>query len=572
MLPTFSFSNSVMAAERIYASYSALELSIPVTILETYAKTGILNDGWGFYQQYFPVRQTQEIRDILLKPIKISPVIASQLLNTQQGEFLLRRLAELIKTKSSQSDAELKALKSALILAAGEPEGLTLLSLLRKYPNNSIHIDLAHSLEIAGELERFIQKNQEAIALVTEQSNMEAAKIAQEDLSQLPNVQTSGKFRQQKYTINFFDSTRDRLLITDIYVPDVPKPAPVIVVSHGLGLDSSNFSYLATHLASHGLVVVVPNHPGSDTKQLQSFINSNSSELAAPAEFIDRPLDVKFILNQLEKSNQSDRRFHNRLNLEQVGVFGQSFGGYTALALAGAKINFAQLAKDCQPQALQTTWNMSLLLQCHALDLQAQEYDLRDERVKAAIAVNPITSSIFSQEGLNQVQTPVMIVGSSEDMIAPTLHEQILPFSWFTNPEKYLVLLVGGTHFSTIGNSSPSSQQVALPQEMVGDASQARSYMNALSLSFFQTYVAQNSKYLPYLNAAYTKSISSQSLGLSLVQSLSSQELLSISGNHNQGTKAVKKTSDNCGQNWLLAAGYLLILVKRVWGLVKVKI
>ncbi len=46
------------------------------------------------------------------------------------------------------------------------------------------------------------------------------------------------------------------------------------------------------------------------------------------------------------------------LNLEQVGVVGQSFGGYTALALAGTKINFEQLKADCP--ALENTLNVSL--------------------------------------------------------------------------------------------------------------------------------------------------------------------------------------------------------------------
>ncbi len=46
---------------------------------------------------------------------------------------------------------------------------------------------------------------------------------------------------------------------------------------------------------------------------------------------------------------------------------GQSFGAYTALALAGAKINFEQLKQDYLPQAQYL--NPSLFLQCRALEL-----------------------------------------------------------------------------------------------------------------------------------------------------------------------------------------------------------
>ncbi|MEH2452049.1 alpha/beta hydrolase [Nostoc sp.] len=543
MLPTFGISNSVLAAERIYASYSALELSISVTTLENYAKTGVIDDELAAYQQYLPLQQLQELRQILLNRVKVSPVVLSQFLYTPQGEFLLHRLAQVIKTKSSQPEPEFHTLRSAVILASAESGGLTLLNVLRKYPTNRINLDVVQTLKIATELEKLVNKTHRAIAAVSQESKIEANTIKQPIFSQLADLQVPGKFKSQKYTLKFFDSSRNRPLLTDVYIPNVQNAAPVIVISHGLGLDSSNFQYLATHLASYGFAVAVPNHPGSDAKQLHSLLNGRANDVAEPSEFKDRPLDVTYILNQLEKGNQSDSRFKGRLNLQQVGVFGQSLGGYTALALAGAKINFEQLKQDCQPAALQNTWNMSLLLQCRALELNisksAKDYNLRDERVKAAIAVNPITSSIFGKAGLSQIKTPVMIVSSSDDTVAPALSEQILPFSWFTNSQKYLVMLVGGTHFSTIGNGNPANQQVALPADMIGDASQARRYMNVLSLPFFQTYVSGRSQYTPYLNAAYTQSISSQSLGLNLVKSLNTTELAQLLDL--EGAKPLKK-------------------------------
>lgn len=567
LLPTFGFTNSVMAAERIYASYSAIEMSISVAALESYAQKGTIDHELAVYQKYLPPQQFQELQKVLLTPVKVSPVVASQFLDTPQGKTLLQRLAQAIKTKFRQPQPEFDTLRSALISASAEPGGLTLLNLLRKYPSSSIRIDLAHSFAIAGELEKLVNQTHQAIATVAKKSNIEAANIPGHISSELPELRGQGKFKSQKYTLEFFDSTRNRPLLTDVYLPNV-HPAPVIVVSHGLGLDSSNFQYLATHLASYGFAVVVPNHPGSDAKQLQLSLNGHTNEVVEPDEFIDRPLDIKYVLNQLEKSNQSDSRFKGRLNLQQVGVFGQSLGGYTALTLAGAKINFEQLKQDCKPQTLHETWNMSLLFQCSALALNSskfnQEYNLRDERVKAAIAVNPVTSSIFGKVGLRQIKTPVMVVGSSEDTVAPALYEQILPFSWVGNSPKYLVMLLGGTHFSTIGNSNPTSQQVSLPADVVGDASQARLYMNVLSLPFFQTYVAGRSQYRPYLNAAYAKTISSQSLGLSLVQSLSTTELAQALGSDFNKSKSFKLKIPNSILNfgfWMLDVSVALLHV-----------
>ena len=447
VLPIFAMSNSVMAAEQVYGSYSAIKLAVPIASLENYAQTGVIDDKLTIYQQYLPATQLAELRRILVTPVKVNPVVVSQFLYTPQGEFILQRLAAAIKTRSPQSQPEFQTLRSAFISAAGEPGGLTLLNLLRKYPTNSINIDLAYSMGIAGELEEIISETSRAIAEVSKKSNLEATTQEPINFSQLPDLRQQGQFTVQQSTLNFFDLSRQRELLTDLYIPNVESPAPVIVISHGLGTDSSNFRYLANHLASYGFAVVVPNHSA----------NGQGNVTAQADEFTDRPLDVKYILNELEKANESDPRFQGLLNLQQVGVFGQSLGGYTALALAGAKINFAQLQKDCQKEVLQDTWNMSLLLQCRALALNegtGKELNLRDERVKAAIAVNPIASSIFGKAGLSEIQIPVMLVGSSDDTVAPALFEQILPFSWFANSQKYLVMLVGGTHFSTIGNGN----------------------------------------------------------------------------------------------------------------------
>ncbi|PLZ48462.1 hypothetical protein CBP15_19160, partial [Fischerella thermalis WC442] len=453
----------------------------------------------------------------------------SQFLYTPQGEFLLKRLGGVIRTESRQPKSGFHALRSALILAANEPGGLTLLNLVRKYPNSSIHIDLARTLGIAAELTKMVNDTNRAVEAVLQKSATEAARMPSSfNLSQLPDVRRQGKFVVTKTSLNQIDGARgrERLLLSDVYLPNARTKVPVIVISHGLGTDSSNFQYLAEYLASHGFAVIVPNHPGSNTQQLRSLLNGSAREISQAEEFYNRPLDIKYILDRLE----NDASFKNRLNLQQVGVIGQSFGGYTALALAGAKINFKKLNKDCHEQKLQQTWNMSLLFQCRALELHGKNYgisyNLRDERVKAVIAINPITSSIFGEAGLSQIKIPVMIVAGSDDTIAPALYEQIQPFSWITNSDKYLVLLAGGTHFSTIGESSNASKQVPLPSNLVGDdPRQARRYVSMLSMPFLQTYVGGISRYSPYLNAGYAKYISNQNMSLSLIQSLTPNEL-----------------------------------------------
>lgn len=532
LISVFGISNYARTAERIYASYSAFQRSISITALEKFAENGEITEDLAVYAQYLQPEQITELRQILTSPIKVHPVAVSQFLYTSQGEFMLRRLGEVIRTKSGENKPGFHALRSALILAADDPEGLTLLNILRKYPNSSINIDLARTLQISAELEKLVSETNKAVAAVSAKSDTEATNSQTAvEVNNLTTLNRRGKYIAKKQKLQFFDVIRGRLLTTDIYLPNIPSSVPVIVISHGIGTDSSNFRYLADYLTTYGFAVVVPNHPGSDTKQIQSLLNGSASEVAQPEEFINRPLDVKFILDQLEKLNKTDSRFQKRLDLQQVGVFGQSFGGYTALALAGAKVNLETIDKNCNQQTLKQTWNMSLLLQCRIQELQLkqpiQQYNLSDERVKAVIAVNPITSSIFGKTGLNEIKTPVMMVTSSEDTIAPALYEQIIPFSWIVHPHKYLVQMESATHFSTIGDGKTGAEAIGLPSKLIGDnPKQAQSYMKVLSLPFFQTHISGDSQYKAYLTAAYAKSISTNSMNLSLIQDLTTTEVV----------------------------------------------
>lgn len=521
LLPAVLSAEPVWSAERIYVGYGPLEFTIPVAALEVYAEKGKIEADLAAYAAYLNPQQREQLRGILQTRVPVTPVAVAQFLYSPQGEILLRRVGEVIQTKARQPG--FYAIRAALILAAADPQGLTLLNVLRKFPTNGIRINSQRSFEIIENLSILIRQTEMAIAAVAQQSNIEASAEGSLNFEQRQDLRKPGPFKFSKQTLILNDLKRNRVFPADIYLPTVSqgKPTPVVVISHGLGNDRQTFRYLAENLVSYGFAVAVPEHPGSNARQLQALINGLANEVTPPSELINRPLDIKYLLDQLE------RTFGKSLNLQQVGVIGQSFGGYTALALAGAEINFEKIQQDCQHS--NDSLNLSLLLQCRGVDLPPADYQLQDRRIKAAIAINPIGSTLFGSAELSQIQTPIMLVASSDDTIAPALPEQIQPFTWLTTPMKYLVLMKNATHFSTLG---ASEQDVPIPERVIGPTpALAQEYMKALSVAFFQTYIADQLEYRPYLSAAYAEYLSESPIPLDLVQSLMEDQLRQMSQN-----------------------------------------
>jgi predicted dienelactone hydrolase len=523
-----------IAAERLTISYGLLERSISLEGLVNYADRGQLDDELYVYTRYVKPEQRDLLRRSLRLKADLDEVAVSQFLYSPQGQILLQRLGEVIQPESR--DNGLYAIRAALILAAADrQEGLTPINVLRRFPTPGIRIDLQKTLQITEALDDLITQTNRVSTQIRQQTDRE---VATQTLPANPaNLTFPGPVSWERQQIALED--RDRVAISGfarvrpvvfyLYTPKVrrsPKnPAPkypVIVVSHGLGSDRGSFAYLAEHLASHGYVVVVPAHPGSDAAQMAALLEGKAEEVAAPLEFVDRPLDVKFILDRLS----ADARL-NYADWNNVGVVGQSFGGYTALALAGATLDFERLQQECTPQQQLVTLNMSVLLQCRAAVLPARDYAIADPRVKAIVTANAVTSLVFGPTGMAQVQVPTLMIAGKADTVAPAIAEQIRPFSWLATSERYLAVIDRSTHFSMLAASKENAGvQLPLPPEVVGPSPRTNQrYLSALSLAFFRTHLQQQSGFATYLTGIYGRSLSQEPLKMDIVRSIDAKVL-----------------------------------------------
>ena len=111
-----------------------------------------------------------------------------------------------------------------------------------------------------------------------------------------------------------------------------------------------------------------------------------------------------------------------------------------------------------------------------------------------------------------------MLVSGSADPVTPALPEQITPFTWLTTQDKYLVLLKGGTHFSTLNESAGS---IPVPEQAIGPSPKiAHDYVRQLGLAFFGRYINKQKSFDNYLNAQYGAVISRKRFPLRLIRTL----------------------------------------------------
>jgi predicted dienelactone hydrolase len=126
---------------------------------------------------------------------------------------------------------------------------------------------------------------------------------------------------------------------TGVKISNAKKRYPVIFFSHGLGRVAAHYTTFLENLASHGYIVVGVDSPffSSALKMPDGRIIQNRSERyqrtgAREAEAVVQAQDLVFVLNELERINRTEVKtgLAGRLDLQHVGVFGHSRGGFTA--------------------------------------------------------------------------------------------------------------------------------------------------------------------------------------------------------------------------------------------------
>jgi predicted dienelactone hydrolase len=275
-----------------------------------------------------------------------------------------------------------------------------------------------------------------------------------------PALKAAGGASKATLTVSADFQLQDSLLDTHYWGPVIKEgtpdtagaPYPLVIFSPGYGETGVSYATTESHLASYGFVVVATAIP----------IDPSSWE-----NDLTRPPDTSREVDFAESLNGQDGSFKGLIDTKHVGVAGHSEGGYTALALGGARYDlawFEQWCADHKDSSYAISYCSDTLSRKKELlalaKLDSMPADLwpswRDPRV-AAIVSQAGHAVEFGHPGLSEVTIPVMVqVGSDDNDAAPEV-SAYLTYDSVSSAQKAQVVFEGADHMIFLDTGATAS-------------------------------------------------------------------------------------------------------------------
>ena len=223
-------------------------------------------------------------------------------------------------------------------------------------------------------------------------------------------------------------------------------PYPLVILSPGFAMSASSYGWLAEHLASYGFVVLAVEHD-----------EQMNPETGLWQGAVKRPFEIQSVFAYVDTQTQPGGTLAGLVDAETVAMLGHSYGGYTALAAAGARIDSAGLNTHCEEATREehpAAWLCDMLLphlpeMADLAGLTTQPDGLwpgwGDERVAAVVALAG-DAFFFGEAGLAEINAPVLAIGGTADHDSPFEWSAQPTYDYVSSPRQALVALNEAEH------------------------------------------------------------------------------------------------------------------------------
>jgi predicted dienelactone hydrolase len=199
----------------------------------------------------------------------------------------------------------------------------------------------------------------------------------------------------------------------------VDKVKALILLSHGNAGTELGHSVLAQALARNGYLVAALRHPG-DNWQDRSLIETSPERY-----FDERPRQASRVIDAILADPAWKARIATDSQGPLVGALGHSAGGYTVLALAGARPDLSRMRTHCQAEAAEDPIFCGMGRPgVAAPPSPAAALLLKDERVRAIVAMAP-AGVLLTADSLAAVRPATLIYEAELDrFLVPRFHAE----------------------------------------------------------------------------------------------------------------------------------------------------
>jgi len=278
------------------------------------------------------------------------------------------------------------------------------------------------------------------------------------------------------HTVKLQDKKRNKNIEALVRYPDGAGPFPIVVFSHGSFANKEAFGPASAHWASHGYIVIHPNHADARIDAEVGGLGRSRSSGGLSGALgsggrIERIKDVTSVLDALDQVETAIPALHGKLDANWIAVAGHSFGAYVAQCHGGVKT-----LVDGKPE------------------------NLSDSRVKCVVAISAQGESQnygLTAESWFDARTPALHITGTRDRSAPDrpggpfgdVNTKKIPFERSPAGGKYLLIIEGATHVSFGGKLGRLRGGV--------DAAGLTKYV---SLAFLDAFLKQNAQAKAWLD------------------------------------------------------------------------
>jgi len=225
------------------------------------------------------------------------------------------------------------------------------------------------------------------------------------------------------------DRSTGRSIGVRVRLPAEKKPSAVILYSPGLGSGLSNGSAWCDAWQAAGYVVVNLSHPVTNESiwqiERESF-QENLKKALAPEQYAFRVKDCSRVLTHCI----NDPVLTKYIDPGRIGIAGHSYGALTVQAIAGQSVG---------------------------------GQDLRDNRIRAAIALSPSASSLERARLMSNVTIPFFSItgdhdqfvtfkdGASAMRLGTSLDKRLMIYQQLPRGSKQLLILSDADHMTFAG-------------------------------------------------------------------------------------------------------------------------